>query len=244
MTRFLVIGLPRSGTTYVQTLLSSHRDILCRGEMFVPGQIDDSGTKSRQPGAVAARDADPAGFLARALRGDGLDVPKPAAIGIKVLFHHHPRLFAEIVPADPALRLIHVTRENRLAQFASARQVQMTGDWVAGPGRPRAPRVRAGPFWAAGQCNRLENEDFLLGQWIAGLPNPSVTVRYREMASPGTATRLARFLDVEPDSGMASPLRKQGQNRVLDRFANPEPIARHFRAIGRGDWLGPELPPD
>lgn len=210
--------------------------------MFDPTQIDDSGTKTRDPVAVAARDADPQGFLDRMLAGEGLDDPLPPVIGIKVLFHHHPRLFREIIPQDAGLRLIHVRRDNKLAQFASARQVHLTGDWTAKPDGAPPPKIKAAPLWAAAQCNRLETEDFLMTRWIETLPNPSMRVDYAAMQQAETATRLLRFLGVASDVALRSGLRKQGQNRVQDRFANPRAIASHFRAIGRADWLGPELP--
>ncbi|MDP5220283.1 sulfotransferase [Ruegeria sp. 2205SS24-7] len=241
MTRFLIVGQPRSGTTYVQTLLSSHPDILCRGEMFDPYQIDDSGRKNKNLKAIWERDANPGTFLERMLAGEGLSCAVPPVMGIKVLHHHNPSLMKEIIPANPDLRLIHVLRANKLAQFASARQVQLSGRWTASSDTGEAPLVKAGPFWAASECNRLENEDFLFSQWISTLPNPSLTLEYSRMHRRDTLDQLTRFLGVGPSEQMASPLRKQGQNNILDRFADPEPIAAHFRATGRGAWLGLEL---
>jgi hypothetical protein len=101
--------------------------------------------------------------------------------------------------------------------------------------------IEAAPFWAASECNRLEAEDFLLDAWLASLPNPVLRVTYRGLFAPDFAMRVQGFLGVRSRDDLASPLVKQGQNRVLDRFSDPEPIARYFRETGRGDWLGPEL---
>lgn len=239
---FLIIGQPRSGTTYLQTLLNAHPEIHCRGELFDPWQIDDDGTKTRGLDAVIARDAAPLAFLDARLAGADGGVPDGARlIGAKILFQHHPRLLAEFIPARPQVKLIHVRRENKLAQFASHRQVEQSGRWTATAPAPPAPQIAAGPFWAASECNRLENEDFLLAHWLGGLANPVLTVTYRGLFAPGFSDRVQEFLGVAQPRALHSPLIKQGQDRILDRFVEAEAIARYFRETGRGDWLEPEL---
>nr|WP_268968565.1 sulfotransferase [Palleronia pontilimi] len=230
--------MPRSGTTYLQTLLNAHPDIHCRGEMFDPWQIDDDGDKIHDTDALVARDRDPGGFLDRALAGDGLDTVPPV-LGVKILFQHDPALFADVVPARPDLRLIHVVRSNKLAQFASMRQVEKTGAWTARA--DSAPvKVKAGPFWALAECNRLCNQDHLLGVWLAGLPHARLTLEYRDLFAPEISGRLSDFLG-SSRRDLSSPLRKQGQNRVIDRFQNAAEIEAHFRDRDLGHWLGPEL---
>lgn len=242
MSGFLILGQPRSGTTWLQTLLNAHPELHCRGELFDPWQIDDDGQKTRSLAAVIARDADPIGFLDRMLAGEGLTRAQRAGrIGAKLLHQHHPAILARFIPAHPELRLIHVRRENKLAQFASARQVQASGRWVGKTGDGPAPRIKAQPFGAASECNRLENEDLLVSAWLDSLPNPVLRVTYRGMFDAGFPELVQRFLGVEPRDDLRSPLVKQGQNRVLDRFAEPDPIERYFTETGRADWLGAEL---
>ena len=239
---FLIIGQPRSGTTYLQTLLNAHPEIHCRGELFDPWQIDDDGTKTRGLDAVIARDAAPLAFLDARLAGADGGLPGGASlIGAKLLFQHHPRLLAEFIPQRPEVRLIHVRRENKLAQFASHRQVEQSGCWTSTTPGPPAPQIAAGPFWAASECNRLQNEDFLLAQWLEGLDNPLLSVTYRGLFAPGFVARVQEFLGVERPCALRSPLVKQGQDRILDRFVEADAIARYFRETGRGHWLEPEL---
>lgn len=239
---FLIIGQPRSGTTWLQTTLNAHPALHCRGELFDPWQIDDDGKKTPGLDAVIARDSDPVRFMDRMLAGEGLAADKAGRrIGAKVLFQHHPALLASYIPARPKLRLIHVRRENKLAQFASMQQVEKTKRWTATEPGLEAPRIDAAPFWAASECNRLENEDFLLQAFLSSLPNPLLDVTYRGLFSAGFAERVQRFLGVPEHPGMVSKLVKQGQNRILDRFNEPAPIARYFSETGRESWLGPEL---
>lgn len=241
MSGFLILGQPRSGTTYLQTLLNAHPGILCRGELFDPWQIDDNGRKTRGLDAVIARDSDPESFMDRMLAGDGVAHPA-STIGAKLLHHHHTAIVTRYIPAHPALRLIHVRRENKLAQFASVQQVRATGRWVETDDRAAPPpRIDAKPQWAAAECNRLEIEDFLHAAWLRTLPNPVLRVTYRGLFATDFAKRVQAFLGVTPRPGLTSPLLKQGQNRVLDRFADPDPIARYFIQTGRSAWLDPEL---
>ncbi|CUH52204.1 LPS sulfotransferase NodH [Shimia marina] len=256
MPSFVVLGQERSGTTLVQTLLNSHQDLLCRGELFDPWQIDDNGQKITDLSLVRARDALPKAFLTAAM--DGADLAKPAPsrisrfaakltrgkrkrIGFKMLTHHHPLLFKEIIPASPDMAIIYVTRTNKLAQFASRQQVKETGRWTEARAQaPVAPKLKISPFWAAAECNRLENEDFLLSHYLEMLPNPVLQLEYASLSEGDLQAELVAFLDVSAQ-GLSSPLKKQGQNRVLDRFQNADEIATHFAAIEREAWLGPEI---
>lgn len=242
MDNFLIVGQPRSGTTYLQTLLNAHPQLHCRGELFDPWQIDDNGTKTPGLDAVIARDQDPVGFMDRMLAGDGMRAAAgQRKLGAKVLFQHHPLLFAQYLPMRPTLKLIYVYRENKLAQFASGRQVEKTGQWTATTPAAETPKIDAAPFWAASECNRLQNEDFLLRAWMERLANPTLMVSYAGLFAPGFQENILGFLDVETVSGLTSPLVKQGQNRIIDRFADPDPVSRYFRETGREEWLGSEL---
>lgn len=240
MPPFLIIGQARSGTTYVQTLLNSHPNVQCRGELFDAWQIDDDGDKNTDPAAIRARDRDPETFLKQMLSGKGLGWRRPKCIGFKMLTQHHPALLQRILPAHPEMALIYVTRVNKLAQFASDLQVKKTGQWTQTNLGGTPPQIEPAPYWAAAECNRLENEDFLLGQYLGSLPNPQIRLRYAQLHEAATVTSLLSLLGL-PDRPLSSPLIKQGQNTVLDRFANADAIREHFEAIGRGDWLGAEL---
>lgn len=243
MKQFVIIGLPRSGTTYLQTLLNSDPRILCRGESFDAWQIDDDGVKTTDYEAIVARDADPGAFFDERLSlRDGPSGPL-SAVGLKILFQHNPRLFAEVIPARPAVRLIFVHRRNKLAQFASMRQTQISGEWTRTAPGALPPKLEAHVHWVAESCNELETKDLLLQAWLSSLPNPVLSVEYREMFAPDFQARLMAHLEMTPDATLASPLLKQGNNTVLRRYADATTLSDYFTRIGKADWLGAELPP-
>lgn len=242
MKTFLIIGQPRSGTTYLQTLLNSHPRIHCRGELFDPWQIDDDGHKTKNFEAVIARDAAPEAFLDAKLAGEGLDGAEGLhRIGAKLLFQHHPRILSHYIPQRPELALIHVQRENKLAQFASLQQVARTQRWTSNEPSSPAPSIKAAPGWAAAECNRLENQDFLLSQWLESLPNPLISVTYRSLFADDFEQRILDFLGVAPEGRLRSPLHKQGGNRIIGRFENADAIAQYFCKTGRSAWVEQEL---
>ncbi|MCP4825898.1 MAG: sulfotransferase [Shimia sp.] len=255
MSPFVVIGQERSGTTLVQMLLNSHSALHCRGELFDPWQIDDDGNKIQDVSLLRARDANPGAFVSAAMQGADLSVPvksggatwiaklgrnKGPRLGFKFLTQHHPMVLKEILPAHPDMPILHVTRANKLAQFASLQQVHETGRWTeTRASAPVAPKLTLSPLWAVTQCNRLENEDFLLNQFLDQLPNPVLRLPYASLRDASRHTEMTAFLNVS-DCTLTSPLKKQGQNRVLERFENADEIAAHFTAIGREAWLGAE----
>jgi len=241
--RFLILGQPRSGTTLVQTLVNSHPACHCRGELFDPWQIDDDGAKDKRLEAVRARDRDPAGFIAAMLSDAAAAERGVRWIGAKILFQHNPRLLDTIVPAHPDWRLVLVGRPNKLAQFASLAQVRRTGRWVDTEGDADPPRIAPDPRYAASECNRLENEDFLLRAWVESLPNPRLVLSYAEAATGAADARLRAFLGLGEGAPLTTPLHRQGQPVILDRFENRDEIAAHFTESGRADWLGAEVGP-
>jgi LPS sulfotransferase NodH len=237
--RFLIVGLPRSGTTYLMTLLNAHRDILCSGEQFNPYAIVGVNSHDRAAAHLLMRDRSPLVFMERffetAAQGGA------ARVGFKYMLGHNVRILKRL--SDHAdIDLIHVWRENRLAQAASLIKALRSKRWAQtrADGHVRA-RIRAGPRDICQHWHEAATLDTLFAHWLESLPNRRLTLEYREMFAPGFADRITGFLGVETDPAMKSPLVKQNPNAVLDRFESPEPIRRYFSEIGRGQWLEPEL---
>lgn len=237
--RFLIIGLPRSGTTYLMTLLNAHRDIACSGEQFNPYAIVGVGERDDRPAALLARDRTPLIFMEQffeeAAQGG------VARVGFKYMLGHNIRILRQLAD-HPGIDLIHVWRENRLAQVASLIKAAQSKRWAQtqADAHVRA-RIKAGPQAICHRWHEYATTDMLFAQWLEGLPNRRITLEYRELFAPGFAGRITGFLGVENDPGMQSPLVKQNPNDVLARFENPAPIRRYFTEIGYGRWLEPEL---
>jgi len=237
--RFLIIGLPRSGTTYLMTLLNAHRAIACSGEQFNPYAIVGVVGQDRDAGRLLARDRAPLVYMERFFEAAAAD--GATRVGFKYMLGHNVRILRRLAD-HPEIDLIYVWRENRLAQVASLIKAARSKRWAQtrDDAHVRA-RIRAGPREICHRWHEYATTDMLFGHWLRSLPHRRITLEYRDLFAEDFAARITGFLGVGPDPGMKSPLVKQNPNDVLARFENPEPIRRYFTEIGFARWLEPEL---
>lgn len=238
-TRFLIVGLPRSGTTYLMSLLSSHRQVLCTGEQFNPYGIVGIEDEDRDWSALLNRDRAPRYFAQQFFEAQAAS--GHAAVGYKYMIGHNIRILSEL-PDRPDLKLIYVFRQNKLAQISSLIKADRTQRWAQThqDGHIRQ-KIAVRPQKISQYWHEFETYDYLFSQWFDQLPHARMTVEYREMFGPGFNARLCDFLGLDEDADMASPLVKQGSDDILDRFENPDPIRAYFTALGREAWLGQEI---
>lgn len=237
-TRFLIVGLPRSGTTYLMTLLNSHKDVLCEGEQFNPHAIVGAGWAQREFSAVVDRDQDPVRFLNDFyLRNSN----KGAAVGCKWMIGHHVEVLRHI-PNDPDLRIIYVYRQNKLAQASSLLKALQTKQWATRNAADvdHTP-IEAGPLQVAQRVREMAVADETFAHWLENIPNPVLAVEYGGMFSVDFEMALCQFLGVPHDPAMKSKLVKQGSSDILARFAKKKAVANYFTTVGASDWLVPEV---
>lgn len=239
MGRFVVLGLPRSGTTYLMTLLNAHRDISCTGEQFNPNAVVGVRTRDDSAEAVLTRDSDPVAHMRAVFAA--AEAQGVAQGGFKFMLGHNIAVLKALAD-DPELRIFHVWRENRLAQVASFLKASKSKRWAQVKADDYVEEtIEARPRPIARRGHEFATTDFLASQWLGTLPQQVMTLEYKSLFAPETPAQLCDFLGVERDRKMASPLVKQGANRVIDRFATPGPIVHYFKKIGRADWLEEEL---
>ncbi|MFZ7094104.1 sulfotransferase [Primorskyibacter sp. 2E233] len=239
--RFVILGLPRSGSTYLMTLLNSHPRIFCSGEQFNPyavvgigGERDDS-----FEAVVAGRDADPAGFLERFFTRD---VPRDVDMaGFKFMLGHNVAGF-QALTEQPDIKLIYVWRENRLAQVASLIKASRSKRWAQTRRDSHVEaKITASPRQISHRWHENAMMDHLFATWLEQQPHDHISLEYRELFAPGFETRICDFLGVAPSAKMKSELVKQGANTIEDRFEDPRAIRYYFKSIGHERWLEDEL---
>ncbi|RGP38496.1 sulfotransferase [Pseudotabrizicola alkalilacus] len=237
--RFVIIGLPRSGTTYLMSLLNSHPEVSCSGEVFNPYSIIETGEADYDTGRLFTRDTAPRYFLKDFF--ERYEAEPWKRIGFKLMLGHNIRVLTQL-PELADMSIIYVHRNNRLAQVASYLKAMQTLNWAqTSRTREMKQKIVATPQLISHQWHEYAAMDFLFASWLRTLPNPSITLEYCDMFKPEFNAQICGFLGVAPDPAMASPLVKQGANRVLDRFEVPEPIEAYIRQLGLADWLENEL---
>ena len=237
--RFLVIGLPRSGSTYLITLLNAHRDVFCSGEQFNHFAIVGVSSKDDDHESVLARDRTPIDFMENFFAEAANQRVKWT--GFKFMIGHNIEVM-KYLATQPDITLIYVWRENKLAQVSSWIKATNSKNWAqSSPNAHIEAKIDAKPRQISQRWHEYAALDHLFAQWLSGLPNRRITLEYREMFQPGFEESLCDFLEIAHDPNMKSPLLKQSTNDVLDRFKNPNPINNYFRKIGYGRWLESEL---
>ena len=237
--RFIIVGLPRSGTTYLMTLLNSHQHVTCSGELFNPYSVIETGEPEYDPDLRYKRDWGPRYFMRQFF--ERYEEGPWQRIGFKLMLGHNIRVLSQL-PDLAQTRIIYVHRDNRLAQAASYLKAMQTKNWAqTRRSQDMTRKIIASPEEISHQWHEYATMDFLFAAWLDTLENQKITVEYRELFRPGFNARICDFLGLEPDPAMESPLVKQGANRVLDRFAKPGPIESYMRYLGRAHWLEDEL---
>jgi len=236
--RFVLLGLPRSGTTYLMSLLNAHPDVYCSGEQYNPYAVVGDKRDDRHE-TVLNRDKDPVGFLQAFF-----ETPKARrakAAGFKFMIGHNIEVLKHL-EADPDTAIVHIWRENRLAQVSSLIKAAASQKWAQSNADEHIEKkINATPRQISHRWHEYATFDHLIGIWLAARPNPKITLEYRELFAPGFEERICGFLGLEPSPKMKSALVKQGANTILDRFTQPKPIRYYFTQIGKAHWLDEEL---
>ncbi|QUJ76004.1 sulfotransferase [Sulfitobacter albidus] len=239
MKRFVILGLPRSGSTYLMTLLNAHRDVICTGEQFNPYAVISDGPPDDSHDAVMGRDRDPVAHMKAVF--DQAEIKGVACGGFKYMIGHNIKILQEIA-SDPEIAIINIWRENKLAQVSSLIKAANNKKWAQTKADDHVTRkIVATPRQISHRWHEYATFDHLIAMWLDGLPNPKVRFEYREMFRDGFEDGLCDFLGVARQKRLKSPLVKQSSNAILDRFEDPNPIRYYFTQAGLAHWLEDEL---
>lgn len=238
MKRFVILGLPRSGTTYLMSLLNAHPDVICAGEQFNPYAVIDT-KEDDSHAAVLGRDKDPVGHMNRFF--EAAAAQGAVSGGFKFMIGHNLQVLQHLA-TDPDLSIIYVWRENKLAQVSSLIKAFQSKKWAQTKADAHIQRkIVATPRQISHRWHEYATFDHLITLWLAGLPNPKITYEYRDLFQPGFEAAVCDLLGVEHRRGMKSRLVKQGSNAIEDRFEDPRPIRYYFNQVGLGRWLETEI---
>jgi len=134
--RFVVVGIARTGSTLLLSLLNAHRQVLAFGELFrgdgLIGWDTPPFQASQDPRLLRLSEEAPLDFLERAVfRRWPREVE---AVGFK-LFYYHARsgpqaAVWDLIRDDPEIEIIHIKRRNILAQYLSLTLAHATNVWA------------------------------------------------------------------------------------------------------------------
>ncbi|MDQ3982524.1 MAG: sulfotransferase, partial [Actinomycetota bacterium] len=210
VTRFVILGAPRTGTNLLCTLLGSHPRILCHHEVFNVRDIIwslDHRDGRIDLGTTSERDADPLGFLAKVWRLDlghaavGFKLTagstSPASIEPDLLAPAQPiaRVLKHVVAERQVLKVV-VKRRSRVSTYLSEKVANTLDQWEAYDARDLLPRPRVS-LELAELAALVRRNDFFYEHVEGGLRSTGqrwLTLWYEDLLDPALHRGVLRFL--------------------------------------------------
>ena len=231
LTSFIILCGARTGSTMLRLLLNSHPEVCCHGEVMAPAMrgFIHAGRGLQPDTAAAIRDADPIGFMTAFL----LQREEARASGFKIKYEELVLPgYAEIRRAlveDESLRIIHLTRGNRLARLASRLLAANTGvRLVLDPAkRPTIQPFRIDPDFCRVDFELMEAREKEFREAFS--EHPILEVTYESLLDNGVSTlgTVQRFLGVTP-AELSTPSLKIAPDNVQEMIENYVDLQAHF----------------
>jgi LPS sulfotransferase NodH len=241
-TKFCIITTARSGSNALVSLLSLMPDTICHGELFSHTGVWLARKPPLDlPRSVSERNLDPLAFL-RLVEDE---TSRHAALCGFKLFIGQNRVVLNHVIRSVEYRVVLLSRQNSLAQFASLQVARASGLWQS----RRKPAQRA-----AAPAIRFEMAEFdkfarsLRWQYkkvktrLEARQHPYFPLEYKQLKNAAVIDALGEFMGGAGAGPLSQlipsiPEVKQGPVAITERFSNPEEVVAAMRELGHEDWL-------
>jgi hypothetical protein len=241
--RFAIVGLQRTGSSYLVNLFARHPEIHCCGEIFSPGGIHLrwSGNMGGHRAARETvntlreiRERDPQEFLNAVF---AIDFGKPA-VGFKIFPSHNPSMFERILADRDIAKIVH-SRDNGLARYASLRAARATSDFVGNAEKPPV-EFKAKKFAEFHREHAMFFDD--IARRLAADGQRFHRSRFEDFNNPVRLAATLEFLGVMPElPPLQEPPANRGSPDVLSRFTNPEIAEAYLREHNLMHWAREEM---
>lgn len=240
---FVVVGMPRTGTTLLVDLLNSHEEIFCDNELFNPHMISRYNAPGEGSDAVRYRNVKPIRFWDEFYNSQfskGYE-----AIGFNYMLGHDYEVLDRILKGFD-LKIVYVFRENRLAQYASFKKAVKDQEWGV-----RDTGYNAEKAWKNGKIvfslgdfeewmQTVNCLSYMFEELSRFYSNNIFPAEYKKIASGELNQDICAYLGVEVKA-LKGGLVKQGTRNILDRFSNPDEVKEYMGVIGKKHWCGIEV---
>lgn len=239
MKPFVIVGMPRTGSTLLLKALQQHPDIQAYGELFHWLEAERVAPyhaihlRSATLGFDAAT-GNPLEFLREWVWG--ASNARYKAVGFKIFAEHavdhsSPDFFESLRNQFPGLHVLHIQRPNYLDVLASWLMAQQTGEWFvpsgSDPASAAAPTISAAPDEAEAFFSRMESADKFFAETFAAGAYLPVTYEDLSRDLQATCDRIFDFLGVER-SPVVPLIRKQIGRDIHEIVSNYRQLAGHF----------------
>ena len=222
---FFIFAEPRSGSNHLVSLLDSHPEITCHGEIFrpkfTPSKKIDSALKKWD--CHQRRLYEPLKFLDEIKNVS----TQNCLVGFKLFRPHLPSPKIELLTND--LRVIHLERDNLLARYSSLLTAKKSGSGRLEISEPRMNvKVNFRKRSFLQYVKRQTTEKKHIREEIRKIPNSNLfSVKYNELNVGLTHQKILEFLGIQNTSfNLISNQAKRNQHDMLERFNNREEVIK------------------
>jgi LPS sulfotransferase NodH len=239
MKPFVIVGMPRTGSTLLLRALQQHPDIQAYGELF-------HWLEAERAAAYHAIHSKSATISFDAKTGNALEFLREwvwgqanahfKAVGFKIFAEHavessSPDFFRSLLQEIPGLHVIHVQRPNYLDVFVSWLIAQQTGEWFISSDSVSVKgghqTISPAPDQASAFFAKMESADRFFGDTFSG--GSYLPVFYEDLSRnlQETCDRIFQFLGVGA-SPVTPLIRKQIERDIPEIVSNYRQLSEHF----------------
>jgi LPS sulfotransferase NodH len=232
MTKFCIFSFPRSGSTFLCSLLGSHPEILCHFEVFHPLEIVTIKDFDQMFGEMRSftpqsRDEEPGEFLNTLFRCD----MGRKAVGFKIFVDHSEKAH-DIILKDREIKKILLKR-NTIDAYTSMLIAQKTGAFT----HKDIPSGTSSDLRVSFDVDGFLGFDWKVGEYFLYLERALretgqdfLEIHYEDLASDeNTVDSIFSFLDIERGEGQLSAFTKKQNRKALQEKV--EDLEQAFRDL-------------
>jgi hypothetical protein len=243
-TRFCIVTMGRTGSTFLRSLLDAVPNVACLGEIFHGERpyVQSFDPAPELDVTAEERDRDPLAYLSQLEQLTFKRLPNRTLFGFKLFIVHNATVLHHVI-AEPTCRLVVLGRRNALAQYSSTRVAQETGVWSprAGAQVPDANvRFDENDFVAfADRMSSLYEEVFEL---LRARDEPYFSLDYLDVKDESVLRSLFDFLGVEFTGSLHElvagvRLGKLNTSHIAERFVNSGDVVTAMKRLSKEQWL-------
>lgn len=234
---FVLIGMMRSGSNFLERKMNLLPDIRCHGELFNPTFV---GLSSDFPKGLAGytredielRNKNKVGFLRKIAAANDRK-----HLGFRMFLDHSPNILGQVL-YDPAVRKIVLTR-NLLEAYLSLENALETGVWLVGHEqkiKPSAVTVDVNALISFALRQAFFYNDILTILHRTG--QAFMQIDYTEIKQLDRLNELVAFIGSEHRfERVDEPIKKQAAGPLSERIENFQDLVKELQSRKLARWF-------
>jgi LPS sulfotransferase NodH len=235
--KFIIISHARSGSTFFKTLLNSHPELLCYGELFYPVPQKHF----FRPELFPFNSSESSEQLEKMRRNNSIKFlekyiwrkhkKKHKAVGFKIFYYHAResdwKSVWDYIQKDQSIKIIHLHRENRLNTFLSLEKARRSNVWH-GSGVDQSP-ITLDPQKCKAFFEQFENFELEFDQKFPNHKNFKIYYESLAKNRDEQLNKICAFLNVRPIK-LKSKMEKIQKRSISESISNFSELELYFKS--------------